>query len=132
MTEKNADFYEKVYLVCCQIPEGKVATYGQIALLCGQPSHARQVGYGLNRKLEGRGVPAHRVVNCRGFLSGAASFEMPGLQKMLLEQEGVTVSPEQQVDLKRYGWKNTMEDALYLQRLFRERGLSGETENSGD
>ena len=56
------DFYKRTALVCSIIPEGKVSTYGQIALLCGKPKHARQVGYALSRGLAGEDAPAHRVV----------------------------------------------------------------------
>ena len=59
------------------IPKGKVATYGQIALLCGKPKNSRQVGYGLKKNLAGEDVPAYRVVNGKGELSGACHFEFP-------------------------------------------------------
>lgn len=87
------DFYKRVGITVRTVPEGKVATYGQIALLCGKPKNARQVGYALNRGLAGE-VPAHRVVNSQGYLTGAASFEHPDLQRMLLEEEEVLVSAE--------------------------------------
>ncbi|MCI8465727.1 MAG: cysteine methyltransferase [Lachnospiraceae bacterium] len=117
------DFYRRAELVCKRIPEGKVATYGQIALLCGKPGNARQVGYGLGHGLLGRNLPAHRVVNARGFMSGAASFELPDMQRLLLETEGVSVDREGIVDLKRFGWKHTMEEALALEACFKEYGI---------
>ena len=83
------DFYKRAALVLKKIPEGKVATYGQIALLCGKPEIPRQVGYGLGRNLMGEDVPAYKVVNAQGILSGAAAFETFDMQKLLLEQEGV-------------------------------------------
>ena len=64
------DFYERAAIVCRSIPVGRVASYGQIALLCGKPKHARQVGYALNKGKLGADIPAHRVVNGQGFLSG--------------------------------------------------------------
>ena len=67
-------FYDRVYEAVCRIPKGKVATYGQIAMLCGRPRNARQVGYALNRGRLGVGIPAHRVVNAKGYLTGAAAF----------------------------------------------------------
>ena len=76
------DFYKRVTLVCQHIPEGRAATYGQIALLCGKPRNARQVGYALNRGLAGERAPAHRVVNAKGILSGAAAFESHDMQKL--------------------------------------------------
>ena len=116
------DFYKRVGITVRTVPEGKVATYGQIALLCGKPKNARQVRYALNRGLAGE-VPAHRVVNSQGYLTGAASFEHPDLQRMLLEEEEVLVSAEGRVDMKRDGWKNTLEDALRLKEIFEREGI---------
>ena len=116
------DFYERMNIVCNRIPEGTVATYGQIALLCGKPRNSRQVGYGLRQNLAGE-VPAHRIVNSKGMLSGAGYFETWDLQKLLLEEEGVEVVRTEEgwcVDLKRFQWKNTLEDALELEALFEE------------
>lgn len=117
------NFYQKLRIVCNYIPRGMVATYGQIALLCGKPRNSRQVGYGLRENLAGDDVPAHRVVNSKGELSGAVHFEFPNLQKMLLQEEGVEVTWNGKnwvVDLKRFGWKNTMEDAYILKEKFDE------------
>ena len=75
MENDNFDFYRRAAIVCRRIPYGKTATYGQIALLCGKPRNARQVGYALNRGRLGDGIPAHRGVNSRGILSGATAFE---------------------------------------------------------
>ena len=83
------DFYKRAAIVCRAIPYGKAATYGQIALLCGKPKNARQVGYALNRNRLGDDIPAYRVVNARGILSGAAAFDTADMQKLLLENEGV-------------------------------------------
>lgn len=68
----DMDIYRRIGLVCSRIPRGRVATYGQIALLCGKPGNSRQVGYALKKGLAGEDVPAHRVVNAAGILSGAA------------------------------------------------------------
>ena len=96
----NTNFYQRMALVCERIPRGRVATYGQIALLCGKPKNARQVGYG-----------------------GAQAFEKADTQRKRLRAEGVQVSREQRVDLEKYGWKHTLEDALELRKLFQEQGL---------
>ena len=107
-------FYEKMRVVCLAIPAGRVATYGQIAMLCGKPRNSRQVGYGLKNDLAGPDIPAFRVVNGRGELSGAVHFGIPGLQQKLLEDDGVKVfwnGHSWCVDLKQYGWKTTLEDA---------------------
>ena len=109
------DFYQKMALICCRIPKGRVATYGQIALMCGKPKNARQVGYALKRGLAGEDIPAHRIVNARGILAGAVYFDTPDLQKLLLETEGVEVLRTDEgwkVDLKRFGWDNRLEDAM--------------------
>ena len=119
------DFYQRMQQVCARIPYGKAATYGQIALLCGLPSHARQVGYALSHGRVGE-VPAHRIVNAKGILSGAMAFETPDLQKTLLEKEGVDVKHTGEgwrVDLKKYGWKHTVEEAEELYRLFQQKGI---------
>ncbi len=116
----DTEFYRRVGIVCRRIPRGKVATYGQIALLCGKPGNSRQVGFALRNHLAGE-VPAHRVVSSRGILSGAFHFETCDLQKILLTEEGVTVlwTPGGwQTDLKKFGWKNTMEEALELKQEF--------------
>lgn len=122
------DFYRRVSLACRAIPEGKVATYGQIALLCGKPGNSRQVGYALNRGLAGE-VPAHRVVNHQGYLTGARSFEEPDTQESLLESEGVLVTKERpgqfRVSLKEYGWKNTLAEAEALRAAFRKEERDG-------
>lgn len=115
------DFYRRIGIVLRAIPEGHVASYGQIALLCGRPKNARQVGYALRNGLSGH-VPAYRVVNGQGFLSGAASFDYPGLQKQLLMDEGVAVSANNQVNLKEFGWKNTLKNAMdFLKQFEREK-----------
>ena len=119
-------FYEKMRLVCLAIPAGKVATYGQIARLCGKPKNSRQVGYGLKNDLAGADVPAFRVVNGKGELSGAIHFGIPGLQQQLLAEDGIKVFWNGRswcVDLKTYGWRTSVEDAEQFRRQFEaERG----------
>lgn len=117
------DIYKRIGIVCAHIPSGKVATYGQIAMLCEKPKNARQVGYALKHGLAGDRVPAYRVVNSKGVLSGAVYFETSDMQRMLLMEDGIEVDWEDgvwRVNLKEYGWKNTMEDVEMLHRLFCE------------
>ena len=126
MEKDNFDFYRRAAIVCRRIPYGKTATYGQIALLCGKPRNARQVGYALNRGRLGGGIPAHRVVNSRGILSGAAAFETGDMQRRLLEAEGVKTEYTEdgwRVDLEKDGWHNTLEEALQFRQMFEEQGI---------
>lgn len=104
------DFYKRVAVVCRAIPYGRVCSYGQIALLCGKPKNARQVGFALSHRQIPGDIPAHRIVNSRGMLSGEGAFDYPGLQRKLLKEEGVRVE-EEGVDIKKYGWHNTMDEA---------------------
>ena len=117
------DFYRRLALAGEAIPFGKVATYGQLALLCGRPRNSRQVGYALNRGMAGEKLPAHRVVNSQGLLTGAPAFDTPDMQKWLLEGEGVEVK-DGKVDLKKYSWQNTMEEAMALKECFDRLGIS--------
>ena len=114
-------FYEKMRIVCLAIPKGKVATYGQIAMLCGCPKNSRQVGFGLNRNLAGEDIPAFRIVNSKGVLSGAGQFGIPGWQQSMLRHDGIEVfqvGEDWCVDLERYGWKSTVEEAEEFLRQF--------------
>jgi len=97
-------FYELIYDAVKRIPEGKVATYGQIAALAGNPRAPRVVGYALHRNPEPGIIPCHRVVNRNGRLAPAFAFGGTGIQKRLLEREGVEVR-DLYVDLERFGWR---------------------------
>ncbi len=98
-------FYDQVYAVVRQIPEGRVATYGQIALLCGSPRASRAVGYALHYNPMPGVIPCHRVVNREGRVAPAFAFGGPDVQQQLLEAEGVTFLEEGQVDLKACLWR---------------------------
>lgn len=97
-------FYNIVWDMVKQIPAGKVATYGQIALLCGSPRASRAVGYALHFNPDNSTIPCHRVVNRFGKLAEAYVFGGKEVQKQLLENEGVEVSDDFTVDLKKYLW----------------------------
>ena len=114
-------FYKRLRLACLAIPCGKVASYGQLAMLCGAPRNARQVGYGLKNDLAGADVPAFRIVNGKGELSGASHFQIPGLQQKLLEDDGIEVFWNGScwcVDLNKYGWENSVREAEAFRRQF--------------
>jgi len=97
--------YRRIYRVVRRIPRGKVATYGQIALLAGIPRQPRQVGYALHA-LPGRSdVPWQRVINARGEVSKRSAPGTEGLQRAALESEGVVFDERGRVDLARYQWR---------------------------
>jgi methylated-DNA-protein-cysteine methyltransferase-like protein len=98
----NGNFFEKVYEVVKKIPEGKVATYGQIAYAVGSPRSARQVGFALHVNPEPGIIPCHRVVNRFGGLAPAFAFGGVEVQAQLLRAEGVEVSEDGFVDLEKY------------------------------
>ena len=120
---KNYDFYKRIAVAGADIPAGRVVTYGQLALLCGKPGNARQVGYALSRVRMGRDFPAYKVVNGQGYLSGAALFATPDMQKKLLESEGIEVMENNRVNLKKYGWHHTLADAERIYKLFLHLGI---------
>ena len=102
-------FYDKVYEQVVKIPEGKVATYGQIAHLCGSPKASRAVGYALHANPMPGVIPCHRVVNREGAVSEAFAFGGGNRQVELLRAEGVKVTGKK-VDLEKYRWNRmTME-----------------------
>lgn len=103
-TEKQSR-WDIIYLVVKQIPEGKVATYGQIATLAGFYRQARQVGYALHA-VPSDEIPWHRVINAQGKIS--LNLEMGGaVQRKLLEQEGVVFSEAGVISLRQYQWQPT-------------------------
>lgn len=100
------NFFERVYEAVCHIPKGKVATYGQIALLAGNPKASRVVGYALHVNPRPGEIPCHRVVNRLGGLAPAFAFGGSNAQQLLLEGEGVAVE-DGKVSLKQYGWNSS-------------------------
>ncbi len=98
-------FFNKVYDVVKQIPLGKVATYGQIAKLCGNKRMSRQVGWALHVNPNPYVTPCHRVVNRRGKLAPAFAFGGIDVQKQLLLNEGVIFTDEDTVDLAACLWE---------------------------
>ncbi|MBE6902413.1 MAG: MGMT family protein [Ruminococcaceae bacterium] len=95
--------FEKIYEQVRRIPRGKVATYGQIAMLAGNPRWARVVGYALHSNPDPDGIPCYRVVNRMGKLSEAFVFGGINRQAELLRADGVEVCDDT-VDLERYLW----------------------------
>ena len=99
MKPETLNFFDKVYQVAKLIPYGKVTSYGAIAKYLGAARSARMVGYAMNGS-HGKDVPAHRVVNRTGLLTGKHHFEGTNLMQQLLESDGVTVIDNQIQNLK--------------------------------
>ena len=98
-------FFEEVYKIVRQIPKGKVATYGQVAKMIGQPAKSKIVGWALHSNPYKSTVPCHRVVNRNGELSGGFAFGGAEAQKKLLEDEGIIFDESGIINLEKYLWK---------------------------
>lgn len=104
MTQPKGTF-AIIYGVVRRIPKGHVATYGQVAALAGNPRWSRVVGYALHVNPDSSGIPCFRVVNRFGACSGSFAFGGEDVQRRLLEEDGVTFTPEGLVDLHRHLWR---------------------------
>lgn len=98
-------FNENVYKIVMQIPFGKVATYGQIALMVGSPRAYRAVGSAMSKNPYGSAVPCHRVVNHSGGPIIGAVFSGGRTQQKLLAEEGILLLKNGKVDLKKHQWR---------------------------
>ena len=94
--------FEKIYEVVKSIPKGKVATYGQVALLAGNLRWARVVGYALHVNHEPGIIPCHRVVNREGKVAPSFAFGGENVQRQLLESEGIVFESDGRIDLGKY------------------------------
>jgi len=101
---KNVDFFQRVYNVVKQIPYGKVTTYGAIANYLGSQKSARVVGWAMNCSHTKKNIPAHRVVNRVGLLTGKKHFFGINLMKQLLENEGLEVENDKVKDFNNFFW----------------------------
>ncbi|MGH8119684.1 MAG: MGMT family protein [Gammaproteobacteria bacterium] len=97
--------FDYIYSLVRRIPQGRVATYGQIARLSGLPRRARQVGYALAALREHNPVPWHRVVNARGKISPRSEPGYEEYQRILLEKEGIVFDEDGGISLARYQWR---------------------------
>ncbi|WBU90253.1 MGMT family protein [Cellulophaga omnivescoria] len=104
MATDNQNFFERVYAVAKQIPYGKVTSYGAIAKYLGAARSARMVGWAMNASHLKDEIPAHRVVNRKGLLTGKHHFDGTNLMQQLLENEGVVVIDSQIQNLEDYFW----------------------------
>ena len=108
MKPETLNFYERVYEVAKQIPYGRVTSYGAIASYLGAAKSARMVGYAMNGSVA-KNVPAHRVVNRKGLLTGKQHFEGTNLMQQLLESEGIQVIDNQIQNLDKVFWEPAKE-----------------------
>ena len=106
MKPETLNFFEKVYEVAKQIPYGRVTSYGAIANYLGANRGARMVGYAMNGS-HGKDVPAHRVVNKKGLLTGKHHFDGSNLMKQLLENEGHKFNGDQLLNFNEVFWTPT-------------------------
>jgi len=106
MHRDTISFFEKVYEVARQIPYGRVTSYGAIAKYLGAGRSARMVGYAMNGSHD-KDVPAHRVVNRNGLLTGKHHFEGTNLMQQLLESEGIKVIENQIQNFDKVFWDPT-------------------------
>ncbi len=96
--------FEKIYEVVKKIPKGRVASYGAVAAMAGNPRWSRVVGYALHVNPQPGVIPCHRVVTRNGEVSKAFAFGGENMQRTLLSEEGVEFLPDGNVDMKKYGW----------------------------
>jgi methylated-DNA-protein-cysteine methyltransferase related protein len=113
MEKRVPEKYESIFNIVKQIPLGKVTSYGIIAKLIGGGFSARLVGYAMNKANLYKDVPAHRVVNRNGLLTGRHHFNPPELMQTLLEGEGIKIKNNQIVNFQDVLW-NPLEDEDYL------------------
>ena len=108
-TTNNNNFFAQVYDVVRLIPYGRVTSYGAIAKCLGSPQSSRMVGWALNSCHNFSDVPAHRVLNRNGLLTGKVHFGGANVMQQLLESEGITVEDDRVVDFKKLFWDPSVE-----------------------
>ncbi|MCM4166852.1 DNA base-flipping protein [Arenibacter antarcticus] len=104
MNPENTNFFQKVYVVVREIPYGRVTSYGAIAKYLGMARSARMVGWAMNSAHNMEDVPAHRVVNRKGLLTGKHHFDGTNLMQQLLENEGIIIVDNQIVEFEKFFW----------------------------
>lgn len=103
--ENDRGFFDKVYEVVKLIPHGRVTTYGAIARYLGSPGSARMVGWAMNQSHHAKEfIPAHRVVNRKGMLTGKHHFDGPEVMAELLSSEGIVILDSQIKDFDHFYW----------------------------
>lgn len=104
MVNTSDNFFERVYTIARQIPHGKVTSYGAVAKVLGTARSARMVGWAMNAAHNLEDVPAHRVVNRKGLLTGKHHFDGTNLMQQLLESEGIVVIDNQIQNFEAVFW----------------------------
>lgn len=113
LSEANADFFERVFEIVRLIPEGRATSYGAIATVLGAKRSSRMVGWAMNASHSLKGIPAHRVVNRKGVLTGKMHFSVPSEMERLLKMEGVEV-----VDDVIQNWNSVFWDPIEIMENF--------------
>jgi methylated-DNA-protein-cysteine methyltransferase-like protein len=109
LSDKNKDFFEKVYEVVKLIPKGRVTSYGAIANYLGSKQSSRMVGWAMNAAHSKPEIPAHRVVNRMGLLTGKMHFETATRMEEMLALEGIKVKEDQILEFKSHFWDPMLE-----------------------
>ncbi|MBM3167995.1 MAG: MGMT family protein [Bacteroidetes bacterium] len=109
MSIEKPNYFDWVYQVVREIPSGRVSSYGAIAHYLGLKSGARMVGYAMNASHTVNDVPAHRVVNRKGLLTGKHHFATPTQMEELLKSEGIKVKNDQVIDFESLFWNPATE-----------------------
>lgn len=107
ISDQHADFFERVYEIVRLIPKGRVTNYGSIAAALGTPKSSRMVGWAMNAAHGKYDVPAHRVVNRNGMLTGKMHFATPTEMQELLEAEGIIIVDDQIQHFSSHYWDVT-------------------------
>src|SRR6266566_6911201 len=105
LQQRTSTLMAQVFALVKACPAGRVTTYGWIGKALGYPRGARMIGWIMNESPNG--VPAQRVINSKGELSGSWAFGQSDTMRQLLEAEGIVFSADERVDMKRYGWDPT-------------------------
>ena len=125
-----ANSFDRIYAVVKKIPRGTVASYGQVALLAGNPRWARVVGYALHANPDPEGIPCYRVVTKDGRTSPAFAFGGADIQRALLEADGIEFTEDGRVDMAKYGWtgpdRGMRTDPVFVEILICLIGLISE------
>lgn len=112
-SQHSKDYFDLVYQVCREIPKGRTTSYGAIAKYLGAARGARMVGWAMNNAhQQNPPVPAHRVVNRNGLLTGKIHFGSPNEMEILLQQEGIEVKKDTIVNFKTIFWDPSVELVL--------------------